>query len=137
MGGHGRVKATRSSWSTGASHRRSPTRSPRWTAYTESRCAITTETKPRRGWRTSPSSLRPDSAAGASSPRTPACGKSPRSGPASSSTERVFSLDDPNASKTLKGLVLGRHLLSIRRRLHRPDPCFWRLRLQATRKDLA
>lgn len=50
---------------------------------------------------------------------------------------RVFSLDDPNASKTLKGLVLGRHLLSIRRRLERPDPCFWRLRLQATRKDLA
>jgi PIN like domain len=26
---------------------------------------------------------------------------------------RVFSLDDPNASKTLKGLVLGRHLLSV------------------------
>jgi hypothetical protein len=50
---------------------------------------------------------------------------------------RVFSLDDPNASKTLKGLVLGRHLLTIRRRLQRPDPCFWRLRLQATRKDLA
>ena len=50
---------------------------------------------------------------------------------------RVFSLDDPNASKTLKGLVLGRHLLSIRRRLQRRDPCFWRLRLQATRKDLA
>jgi PIN like domain len=37
---------------------------------------------------------------------------------------RVFSLDDPNASKTLKGLVLGRHILSIRRRLQRPDPCF-------------
>lgn len=53
------------------------------------------------------------------------------------SRARVFSLDDPNASKTLKGLVLGRHLLSIRRRLQRPDPCFWRLRLQATRKDLA
>lgn len=50
---------------------------------------------------------------------------------------RVFSLDDPNASKTLKGLVLGRHLLSIRRRLHRQDPCFWRIRLQAVRKDLA
>lgn len=50
---------------------------------------------------------------------------------------RVFSLDDPNASKTLKGLVLGRHLLSIRRRLRRPDPCFWRLRLQGVRKDLA
>lgn len=50
---------------------------------------------------------------------------------------RVFSLDDPNASKTLKGLVLGRHLLSVRRRLARPDPCFWRLRLQAVRKDLA
>jgi len=50
---------------------------------------------------------------------------------------RVFSLDDPNASKTLKGLVLGRHLLSIRRRLLRPDPCFWRLRLQAVRKDAA
>jgi hypothetical protein len=49
---------------------------------------------------------------------------------------RVFSLDDPNASKTLKGLVLGRHLLSIRRRLRRPDPCFWRLRLQQVRKDL-
>lgn len=50
---------------------------------------------------------------------------------------RVFSLDDPNASKTLKGLVLGRHLLSVRRRLLRPDPCFWRLRLQAVRKELA
>ena len=50
---------------------------------------------------------------------------------------RVFSLDDPNASKTLKGLVLGRHLLSVRRRLHRPDPSFWRIRLQAVRKDLA
>ena len=50
---------------------------------------------------------------------------------------RVFSLDDPNASKTLKGLVLGRHLLSIRRRLGRQDPCFWRLRLQGVRKDLA
>lgn len=50
---------------------------------------------------------------------------------------RVFSLDDPNASKTLKGLVLGRHLLSVQRRLHRQDPCFWRLRLQAVRKDLA
>lgn len=50
---------------------------------------------------------------------------------------RVFSLDDSNASKTLKGLVLGRHLLSIRRRLLRPEPCFWRLRLQAVRKDLA
>ncbi len=49
---------------------------------------------------------------------------------------RVFSLDDPNASKTLKGLVLGRHLLSIRRRLGRRDACFWRLRLQSTRKDL-
>ncbi|NYE01909.1 hypothetical protein BJY21_003093 [Kineosphaera limosa] len=53
------------------------------------------------------------------------------------SRTRVFSLDDPNASKTLKGLVLGRHILSIRRRLQRPDPCFWRLRLQAIRKDLA
>jgi hypothetical protein len=50
---------------------------------------------------------------------------------------RVYSLDDPNASKTLKGLVLGRHLLSVRRRLQRTDPCFWRLRLQAVRKDLA
>ena len=49
---------------------------------------------------------------------------------------RVFSLDDPNASKTLKGLVLGRHILSIRRRMRRPDPCFWRLRLQHVRKDL-
>lgn len=49
---------------------------------------------------------------------------------------RVFSLDDPNASKTLKGLVLGRYLLSIRRRLRRQDPCFWRLRLQGVRKDL-
>ncbi|MFF5325362.1 hypothetical protein ACFY2Y_16790 [Janibacter hoylei] len=49
---------------------------------------------------------------------------------------RVFSLDDPNANKTLKGLVLGRHLLSIRRRLKRQDPCFWRLRLQNVRKDL-
>lgn len=50
---------------------------------------------------------------------------------------RVYSLDDPNASKTLEGLVLGRHLLSVRRRLQRPNPCFWRLRLQAVRKDLA
>lgn len=50
---------------------------------------------------------------------------------------RVFSLDDPSASKTLKGLVLGRHLLSIRRRLARRDACFWRLRLQAVRKELA
>jgi hypothetical protein len=50
---------------------------------------------------------------------------------------RVFSLDDPNASKTLKGLVLGRHILSIRRRLRRDAPCFWRLRLQHVRKDLA
>ena len=49
---------------------------------------------------------------------------------------RVFSLDDPNASKTLKGLVLGRHLLSVHRRMARPGPCFWRLRLQAVRKDL-
>lgn len=49
---------------------------------------------------------------------------------------RVFSLDDANASKTLKGMVLGRHLLSIRRRLKRSDPCFWRLTLQAIRKDL-
>lgn len=49
---------------------------------------------------------------------------------------RVFSLDNPNASKTLKGLVLGRHLLSIRRRLKRRDACFWRLQLQTTRKDL-
>jgi len=52
------------------------------------------------------------------------------------SRTRVFSLDDPNANKTLKGLVLGRHLLSIRRRLKRQDPCFWRLRLQNVRKDL-
>ena len=72
-------------------------------------------------------SPRPDGAAGASLTQNPAYGKSPGSGPVSSSTERVVSLDDPNASKTLKGLVLGRHLLSIRRRLHRPDPCFWRL----------
>jgi PIN like domain len=50
---------------------------------------------------------------------------------------RVFSLDDPNGSKTLKGLVLGRHLLSVRRRMSRVGPCFWRLRLQAVRKDLA
>ncbi len=50
---------------------------------------------------------------------------------------RVFSLDDPNASRTLKGIVIGRHLMSIRRRLGRPDPCFWRLRIQAVRKDLA
>ncbi len=50
---------------------------------------------------------------------------------------RVVSLDDPNASKTLKGIVLGRHLLSIRRRLRRPDPCFWRLRLLGVRKELA
>lgn len=49
---------------------------------------------------------------------------------------RVFSLDDPNANKTLKGLVLGRHILSIRRRLKRQDACFWRLRLQSVRKDL-
>lgn len=52
------------------------------------------------------------------------------------SRTRVFSLNDPNANKTLKGLVLGRHLLSIRRRLKRQDPCFWRLRLQGVRKDL-
>lgn len=50
---------------------------------------------------------------------------------------RVFSLDDPNASKTLKGLVLGRHLLAVHRRLGRTGPCFWRLRLQHVRKDLA
>ncbi len=50
---------------------------------------------------------------------------------------RVFSLDDPNASKTLKGLVLGRHLLSIRRRLQRHGACFWRLRLQMVRKERA
>ena len=49
---------------------------------------------------------------------------------------RVFALDNPNASKTLKGIVLGRHLLSLRRRLNRDDPCFWRLRLQAVKKDL-
>ena len=49
---------------------------------------------------------------------------------------RVFSLDDPNANKTLKGLVLGRHLLSIRRRLGRLVPCFWRLRLYSPRKEL-
>lgn len=54
-----------------------------------------------------------------------------------SSGTRVFTLDDPSASKTLKGLVLGRHLLSIRRRLARSDACFWRLRLQGVRKDLA
>ncbi len=54
-----------------------------------------------------------------------------------SSRTRVFSLDSANASQTLKGLVLGRHLLSIRRRLHRHDPCLWRLRLHAVRKDLA
>ena len=35
---------------------------------------------------------------------------------------RVFSLDDPNASKTLKGLVLGRHILSIRRRMRHRIP---------------
>lgn len=49
---------------------------------------------------------------------------------------RVFSLDNPNASKILKGLVLGRRLLSVRRRLKHADACFWRLRLQVVRKDL-
>lgn len=49
---------------------------------------------------------------------------------------RVFALDNPNATKTLKGLVIGRHLLSLRRRLKRRDPCFWRLLIQAVRKDL-
>lgn len=50
---------------------------------------------------------------------------------------RVFSLDNPNANRTLKGMVLGRHLLSIRRRMRREDPCFWRLRVQDVRKELA
>ncbi|REF24617.1 hypothetical protein [Calidifontibacter indicus] len=50
---------------------------------------------------------------------------------------RVFSLDNPNANRTLKGMVLGRHLVRIRRRMRREDPCFWRLRLQDVRKELA
>jgi hypothetical protein len=49
---------------------------------------------------------------------------------------RVFSLDDASSSLILKGLVFGRHILSVRRRMERPGACFWRLRLQDIRRDL-
>ncbi len=41
------------------------------------------------------------------------------------SRTRVFSLDDPNANKTLKGLVLGRHLSNRARRLRLHLPTNW------------
>lgn len=49
---------------------------------------------------------------------------------------RVFSLANAQLTSIGKGLVFGRHLLSILRRAKRQDACFWRLYTDRTIKDL-
>jgi hypothetical protein len=52
------------------------------------------------------------------------------------SSTRVFSLASAQHTSLGKGLTFGRHLLSIRRRMQRDEPCFWRLYpMSATKKD--
>ncbi len=40
---------------------------------------------------------------------------------------RVFTLTSSQLTVAGKGVLFGRHLVTIRRRLARPGPCFWRL----------
>lgn len=40
---------------------------------------------------------------------------------------RVFTLANAQLPEAGKGMLFGRHLVSIRRRLERDGPCFWRL----------
>lgn len=49
---------------------------------------------------------------------------------------KVFSLANAQHTSIGKGLIFGRHLLTIIRRAKRPDACFWRLYADKTRKDL-
>lgn len=49
---------------------------------------------------------------------------------------RVFSLASAQHTSIGKGLIFGRHLLTIVRRAKRPGACFWRLYTAGTRKDL-
>lgn len=49
---------------------------------------------------------------------------------------KVFSLANAQHTSIGKGLIFGRHLLTIKRRAKRPDACFWRLYADSTRKDL-
>ena len=39
----------------------------------------------------------------------------------------VFSLGKANYGLEFSGLIFRRHLLTIRRRIARPSPCFWNL----------
>lgn len=50
---------------------------------------------------------------------------------------RVFSLASAQHTSIGKGLVFGRHLLTIMRRAKRPGACFWRLYADRTLKDLS
>lgn len=60
----------------------------------------------------------------------------PQSEPASSSIEHGSSpWTTPTPARPSRAWSSG--AISIRRRLLRPDPCFWRLGLHAVRKDLA
>lgn len=49
---------------------------------------------------------------------------------------RVFCLASSQLTRQGQGLVVGRHLLSIRRRLKRTDACFWRIHLNGKVTDL-
>lgn len=49
---------------------------------------------------------------------------------------RIFCLASAQHLIDTKGVIYGRWWLSIMRRSRRPDPCFWRLDPQATKKDL-
>ena len=40
---------------------------------------------------------------------------------------KVFTLTNATLTDPGKGLMFGRHLVSIRRRMSKPGPCFWRL----------
>lgn len=50
---------------------------------------------------------------------------------------RVFTLTAANLPDAGKGMLFGRHLISMRRRLEKPGPCFWRLYEERKTYDLA
>lgn len=49
---------------------------------------------------------------------------------------KLFCLHKQNLTAPTKTLYFGRHVLSIIRRSRRPGPCFWRIRPDATVKDI-
>lgn len=49
---------------------------------------------------------------------------------------RVFCIANPNHNRETRGLIVGRHLLTIQRRWVRDGPVFWRLYPEQIRKDL-